>query len=332
MNRRVIFLSFSLLAALGYGAVAALPPPPAPVALPPQASILPPKASFVAGIDFQRLVASAAYQRFKRESATSTRTDAMAEMEKRTGLDPERDISTFIVASDAAGASLSLIIGKFDKAKVETALGATAGISTSEWKGRKIWKSDPSVIGQKDYAIALLGDGALILGTSAEVEAGLDRQAAKGPGLTGNTAMQALLGRIEPGATFWLAGDAGLNTAAGALAPQAAGMMPSTKSLIITGDLDPDVRVAIIAEAADDMAAKNMADMVRALIGMVSMQAAQRPELKELTSGIQISQQGPEVRISARVSHDTLARLQAATPTPAPTPRPAARPRPAVTK
>jgi hypothetical protein len=70
-----------------------------------------------------------------------------------------------------------------------------------------------------------------------------------------------------------------------------------------------------------------MADTVRALIAMVAMGATQKPELSDLVSGIRIAQQGPEVRMSVRVSHDTLARLQAR-PTPSPTPasRPAPRP------
>jgi hypothetical protein len=327
MIRSAVFVvSLSSLASLGV--MAAVPPPP-PFALPPQASILPAKASFVAGIDFQRLMASTAYQRFKREatSASQGQKDALAEMEKRTGLNPERDIHMFIVASDSAGASLSLVLGQFERAKVDAALGATAGMSSREHAGRKIWKSDASAVGQKDYAAAVLGDGALIMGTSADVEAGLDRQTSKAPGLTGNTTMAALLARIEPGATFWLAGDQGLASAAGAIAPQSAGMMPSMKSLVMSGELDPDVRASIIAEAADDTGAKNMADTVRALIAMVAMGATQKPELSDLVSGIRISQQGPEVRLSARVSHDTLARLQVR-PTPSPTPasRPAPRP------
>ena len=322
---RLILFSASFLTVLGLAAKAALPPAPAPFALPAQASVLPPKASFVAGVDFQRLVASTAYQRFKRESTITGREDAMAEMQKRTGLDPERDIRSFIVASDSAGSSLSLVLGSFERAKVETALGATAGFSSREHAGRKIWKSDASTAGQKDYAAAVLGDGALILGTSAEVEAGLDRQSSKAAGLTTNAGMLALLARVEPGATFWLAGDQGLASAAGSLAPQATGMVPSMKSLVMSGDLDPEIRASIIAEAADDTAARNMAEMVRAVIGMVGMQAAQRPELRELTSGIQIAQQGPEVKISARVSHDTLSRLQARpTPSPAPRSRPTA--------
>jgi hypothetical protein len=59
------------------------------------------------------------------------------------------------------------------------------------------------------------------------------------------------------------------------------------------------------------------------------MGAGQKPELKELTSGIQVAQEGTEVRLSAKVSHDTLSRLQApARPTPETTPasRPAPRP------
>ena len=319
-GRIALALVLSTAAVGGVAAVATRAPEPARFSLPPAAALLPPKASFVAGVDVQRLVASPAYQRFRRESAP-TGVDMWAEIEKRTGVRPERDVDALVMASDSAGSGLTAVVGRFERAKVEGALGAMSGISAREHGQRKIWASETRAAG-KDHAVAVVDDGLLLMGSLGEVEAGLERRETKAAGLTSNAALLALASRVEPGSTFWMCGDQGAMSAAGNLAPQAAGWtLPQVKAFVVSGAIDPEVRADIVAETGDDAAAKNVAEMVRTLIGLVSMQGGQRPELKELTSGIQVTQQGPEVRIAARIAHDTLAKLQAR---PRPTPKPEA--------
>lgn len=318
-GRIALALLLSTAAVGGIAAVATRTPEAGRFTLPAEVALLPPQSSFVAGVDVQRLVASPAYQRFRRESPPGV--DMWAEIEKRTGVRPERDVTSVVMASDSTGSGLTVVLGRFERGKVEAALGAMSGIAAREHGQRKIWASSAQA-GGKEHAVAVVDDGLLLMGSTREVEAGLERRDTKAPGLIGNAPLLTLTARVEPGATFWMCGDQGGMAAAGNLAPQAAGWtLPQVKTFVVSGDIDPELRATLVAETADETAAKSVADMVRTVMGLVAMQGAQRPELRELTSGIQVTQQGAEVRIAARIAHDTLAKLQAR---PRPTPRPSA--------
>ena len=65
--------------------------------------------------------------------------------------------------------------------------------------------------------------------------------------------------------------------------------LPALKSVVVTGDLDPVVSVAITGDATDEASAKNLADVVRGLVAMVSMQGGQKPELKQLASAVSVT-------------------------------------------
>jgi hypothetical protein len=303
-------------------------------ALPPQAALLPADATFVMGVDLRRLVESPLYKRFG-SGPLESRKEAWAELERRTGVDPEKDLTHMIAAgsgrSDASG--VALLLGRFERTKVEAALTrASTADGAREHAGRKLWLFEPKP-GQKAQAVAVLDDGVMAAGSPAEVEAAIDRQKSKEPGLTGNATLVALAAKIDPASTFWMCGDQGLLSTVGGASPQTAGWtIPSVKTFVASGDLDPDVVASIVAQTTDDAAAKSVSDMLRGLLAMVTMQAGQQPALKELASGIAIEQQGPEVKIAARFSYDTLAKLSTPAPAPTATPAPPAPPAPAPRK
>jgi hypothetical protein len=93
--------------------------------------------------------------------------------------------------------------------------------------------------------------------------------------------------------------------------PDGASMqLPALQSLTVTGDLDPQVSVAITGEARDALAAQNLADVVRGLVAMASLQAQQRPELQQLASAISVTTEENRVLVNARVPYETLEMLQ----------------------
>jgi hypothetical protein len=277
-------------------------------------------------------VASPFYKRFRSGPLESGRA-TWSDLERRTGLTPERDLTQMIMAGTGgrADSGVAVVLGTFPRGKVETALAGASGVSSAQHKGRKVWTFEPGP-GKKAQSLSVVDDGVLVVGPTADVHAALDRQGAKAPGLKANEGLAALAGKVAPGATFWMCGDQGLVSAVGNAASNTAGWtVPAIKTLIISGDLDPDIRATILAGAADEAGAKGVADMARGLLGLLALQATKRPELQELTSGIDISQQGPEVKIGVRLSYETAAKLQ-----PAPQPTAAApseatpRPRPRV--
>jgi hypothetical protein len=99
--------------------------------------------------------------------------------------------------------------------------------------------------------------------------------------------------------------------------------LPALKSLMVTGDLEPQVSLDITGEAADEPAAKNLADVVRGFVALASLQANQKPELKQLASAISVTTEASRVHVAARVPYEVLDSLQPRPPRSAP-PRPPA--------
>src|SRR5438045_459906 len=92
---RLVVLSSAVVVSVGALAAAGafyLDPARAAVGpLPPQGLSLPAGTRFVMGIDVKRFVASPFYTRYAAARAAS-RPQAFAELEEKTGLNPERDV------------------------------------------------------------------------------------------------------------------------------------------------------------------------------------------------------------------------------------------------
>ena len=132
-----------------------------------------------------------------------------------------------------------------------------------------------------------------------------------------NTVLMGLVEKVRPGSTFWMVGDqsllAGMPTsvpAPGASADGATVTLPALKSLTVTGDLDPQVSLSITGDAADELAAKNLADVVRGFVALMSLQAQQKPELQRLASAVTVATEQNRVLVSARVPYELLDALR----------------------
>ena len=72
----------------------------------------------------------------------------------------------------------------------------------------------------------------------------------------------------------------------------------------------PVVALQITGETADAAAAQNLADIVRGLVAMLSLQAQQKPELKQLASAVNVTTQEHRVQVNARFPYELLDTLQ----------------------
>jgi hypothetical protein len=87
--------------------------------------------------------------------------------------------------------------------------------------------------------------------------------------------------------------------------------LPQLKSITVTGDLDPQVSIEVSGEAADDAAARNLADIVRGFVALASLQAAQKPELQQLASAFNVATEQNRVLVTARVPYAMIDALEA---------------------
>ncbi len=319
-TRAIAFVSLVLVAAGVAAALAArLGESGRPALLPPEAVLLPPDAAFVMGMDVARFVASPLYQRIVKN--VPTQPDVWRETVLRTGIDPERDVRLAIAAGDGRqdGAALAVLVGRFDRGKMERLLAVTPGVSKLEYKGRVLFvsKTKPT---QKESAMSALSDHTIIAGPVSSVTAAIDRHKETSPGLPTNVSLMALVQQVRPGSPFWMCGDQSLLSAATSMAPGAGTWtLPSLRSIVLSGELEPDLGATIVGETADEPTAKGLVEMMQGLLALFAMQGSKKAEIAELAQAFEVTQEGPRIRVSARIRYDTLEKLQ-----PRPRPRPTA--------
>jgi hypothetical protein len=319
-SRRVVSLSVAVvvigvMAALG---VLYLDPARAAVGpLPAEGLSLPADARFVVGFEVKRLVDSPFYKKYSKQGA---RPEAFSELEAKTGIVPERDLEqVFVVGREGnADSGLAMVLGRFDRTKLMQAVEAK--------KDRVTWKA---VAGNNVYlfsegakkgaaALAFLDDRTIVMGSQAGVEATVANHAGSKAGLGTNAELLRLLEQVKPGSAFWMVGDQSLLANLPKAVPNPSGgggsgssvALPNLKSLLVTGELEGALSLSVTGETTDEAAAKNLADLVRGFAALLQMQAAQKPELKDLASAISVTTDGPRVLLSARFPYELLDALQ----------------------
>lgn len=138
------------------------------------------------GFDVHALTSSDFYAKFGNEGEPDD-VDALAELEKKTGLNPARDIDSVVIALKASPASdkakqgpenaLIFVTGRFDAARLESSIPDSGKATKERRDGVTIYREATGRIGP----VALLDAGILVAGDSASVEAFLaNRQSGHG--------------------------------------------------------------------------------------------------------------------------------------------------------
>jgi hypothetical protein len=270
------------------------------------------------GFDVKRFTASPFYARFASERGMQP--EALRELEEKTGLDPARDVDQIVIAGTSGAGKespgLAMALGRFDLYKIGRALETEGKVSGHDVGGVSVYafKEDDA----RSLALAFLDESALLFGPRTQVEAAIASRTRGETPLKKNAVLMGLVARVRPGSTFWMVGDqtllSGMPTsvpAPGASADGATVSLPALKSLTVTGDLDPQVSISVTGDAADELSAKNLADVVRGFVALMSLQARQKPELQQLASAVTVATEQNRVLVSARVPYEMLDALKA---------------------
>ena len=327
-SRVLAFASLGIVALGAAVAVGALVTSSARVGvgpLPSTALALPADATFLVGIDVKRLTASALYQK-----QAAARPEVFKELEDSTGLRLERDVDLVVLAGSKAERGVALAFGPFDEFKLSRAIEAKAGVTTDKVAGATRYAFAGSA-SKAARGIAFLDKGTILLGDGAQVRETLEAHGQGKTPLQSNATLLELLARVKPGSTFWMVGDqsllANLPTTLPSLTGSGASLtLPALQSLIVTGDVEPLVSLQLTGDAADEAAARNLADLVRGLVAILGMQASQKPEWKELSSALSVTQNASQVLVNFRIAPEALERL-ATKSAPGVLPRPSREPR-----
>lgn len=321
-SRIVLISSFSLVAAGAALALSVFVLAPARAAvgpLPAEALALPAGSRVVMGFEVARVVQSPLYERLRGDRNSG---DPFQELRDKTGLDPARDLDRVVVASGAEGSKgVAMAFGRFDRYALGRALEARKGVTWQPHAGTTLYVFDES--SKSSGALAFLSDEVVVVGERSAVEQTLANHQ-NGTSLRANAELMALLGRVKPGSAFWLVGDhTALSKLPGTLpAPGAAPgsgaqlSLPAIQGVMLTADVDPALALDVTADAADAAAANKLADVVRGLLALVSLQTAQKPELQQLASAVSVTTEGTRVKLGLRLPYELLDALKKMTTAP----------------
>ncbi len=323
---RLVVLSALVVVGVGVvGALGALYFDPARAAvgpLPAEGLALPGDTRFVMGFDVHRFVASPFYQRFGKDRMGQGRPPGFTELEEKTGLNPERDVDRILFAGRGVEkgpeGGVLIVSGRFDRTKLSRAIEtATKGVTSKSHENTTVYLFREEA-GKTAGAAAFLDDDTLVLGPRESVEATITNYAGGKAPMRSNAALVALLESVKPGSTFWAVGDQSVLSRLPLSIPGAAGQgsvsLPPVKSVVVTGDLDPMVAVELTGEAVDGKAAQNLADVVRGFVALASLQANQKPELKELASAVSVTTDAARVHVNLRVPYELIDSLSGKRP------------------
>lgn len=320
-NRLVLFVSvlvvvLGVVAGLGAlwldSARAAVGP------LPGEGLVLPADTQFVMGVDVKRLTSSPMWERWASNKAM--RPDAMDQLERWTGLDPARDIDQIVVAGrgrtgKAQPTPLVMAMGRFNLEKLGWSLEKVEQGTTSQLEGATLFTMEQKGVSS---SLAILDTSTLLFGPTAKVQDVVKSRSRGETPLRQNEQLLALVEGVKPGSTFWMVGDQTLlaSMPKGIPGPAMGGgggasmNLPPLQSLTLTGDLDPQLSLALTGVAADEASATKLADVLRGLVALMSLQAQQKPELQQLASAFSISTEATRVLVNARIPYELLEALQ----------------------
>jgi hypothetical protein len=326
-SRLVLFVSVLVVAlgvVAGFGALwldsarAAVGP------LPGEGLVLPADTHFVMGFDVKRVVSSPMWTRMA--SKPGMRPEGLKQFETMTGLDPARDIDQIVVAGRGGSGKntpqpLVIATGRFDLEKLGGTLAMAEEAEKRQLEGTTLFTmTKQNDKGETESStLALLDPGTLVFGPTPGVEAVVASRSRGETPLTQNTELIKLVEGVKPGSTFWVVGDstilAGMpdripTPGMGGSGSSVGLNLPPLRSLTLTGDFDPELSMALTGVAVDEAAATKLADVVRGLVALMSLQAQQKPELAQLASAFSVSTETNTVLINARIPYDLLEALQ----------------------
>lgn len=285
--------------------------------MPGEALVLPADARFVMGFDVKRFTASPFYARYA--SQRGMRPEALRELEEKTGLDPARDVDQIVVVGTKGSAQgapgLALALGRFDLYRIGRALETEGKVDGRSVAGVSVYVFKEE--DERSVALAFLDETALLFGPRHEVEAAVHSRTQGEAPFRKNALLLGLVEKVRPGSTFWMVGDQSLLAGMPASIPAPGGSgdgatitLPALQALTVTGDLDPQVSLSVVGEARDEAAARNLADVVRGFVALMSLQAQQKPELSQLASAFTVATESNRVLLSARIPYELLDALQ----------------------
>jgi hypothetical protein len=214
----------------------------------------------------------------------------------QTGLDPRKDLSEILFASNGKNAVL-LVRGKFRLSDLQARF-KSKGVTPSNYKGHDLFGDDRG-------AITFLDDSIAAAGTTTDIHALLDQPSGAGRGLP--LPLRDLLRSLPAADQVYAALTGGVENLnlplpSGGNLGNILQALRSVQSATLGMNLSNGIDAIAVVNCNSERDAKFVHDLVRGLVGFGRLNTPDnQPDLLKLYDGIQVTQQQAQTKVTADV-------------------------------
>ncbi len=263
---------------------------------PDLAMLVPPDTSILVGAKLDKLRATPTYQKYF-SSMSLPRLDDFA---RETGLDPRKDVSEVLFASDGSQKGVLMLRGKFAPGELEPKL-ERQGAARTQYKSHNLF-------GDEKSAVFFMNSSTALAGSTSTLKSIIDNQDSSKLGIP--ETLQPLVRAVPTTAQFWA-----VVNGAGVKLPFPEGsnlgnvnqMVRSVQNGYFSADLRTGFDFQAVGTCDTDQAAKQIHDMLKGLVGIGRLTTPEnRPEMLKMYDSINVKQEGRVVNVAANVPQDVV--------------------------
>jgi hypothetical protein len=258
-------------------------------------ALVPADTVVVLGVNLETLRDTSVYQKL----LTRVPLPQLDSFAQQTGLDPRKDLSEILLASNAKNALL-LIRGKFRLADLQARF-KSKGVTPSNYKGHDLFGDDRA-------AVTFLDDSTAGAGNTADIRALLDQRSGQAGGLP--APLRDLLRTLPAGDQVYAALTGGVENLHLPL-PREGNLgnilqaLRSVQSATLGMNLSHGIDALAAVNCNTESDAKFVHDLVRGLVGFGRLNTPDnQPELLKLYDAIQVTQQQAQTKVTANVPQE----------------------------
>ncbi len=251
---------------------------------------IPPKTNVLAGVNFEKLKQADFYKRHQGQLALPQ----LDQFSKQTGVDPRRDLASFVVAWDGVSA-MAMVQGGFDPNAISQKF-QSGGVPSEKYNKATLYGDG------RRGDLVVLPKGILIAGPVELLKKSLDQNATGGGGISED--LQSQLTRINSNAQLWSATSGIISlknmSVRSDMAMNLANILDyvdaSAVGVTVASGLNLDAHFTCVS----DEGSQRVNDALRGVIGLARLSTpdAQLDQLK-IWDSIHVEKQGKEVHVSA---------------------------------
>lgn len=238
---------------------------------------------------------------------------AHADFEARTGINPETDIETLVIAfgdrpaGQAAGRNLVLARGNFNEVQIEALIREHDG-QVAEHRGKRLLtRAD----GDHPTSVVFLEPGLVAVGGPESVRQAIDLHASAEGGITTNDAVMGLVRDVER-ANAWVVGRFDAIVGRAVLPADVSRQLPPIQWFSASGQVTDGIEASIRVQTRDEAASNDFRQVLQGFVALARLQSAERPELSGVLNSIRLGGQGTITSLDFSIPGTALDSLAAA--------------------